>query len=774
MIAPLLAFVAGATVLQSLPQLPPAGILLTGLPLWLIGRSFTGRVRWVGVVLLALLFGLGWAGLRAHWRMADRLAPEWEGREIELRGVVAELPQPTERGVRLRLDVEQVWPDRAIIPGHIQLSDYQPARRDMWRAGQRWLIRARLRQPHATHAPHTFDAERWMLQQGIRATGTVRSARLADDLVWRPAYLLHRLRDQLRRSMLATLGPRPYAGLVTALVMGDQQAIPAAQWTIFARTGLTHLVSISGLHITLVAAMVAASVHWLWRRRAARLLRLPARKAGLLAGMLAAAGYALLAGYSVPTQRTLYMLLIAGWALWSGRSLSIWQILCLALAGVVLLDPWAVLAPGFWLSFGAVAWLIRAELGRLQPASALRRWAGAQWAVTLGLAPALLLLFQQLPLISPLANAWAIPLIGTLATPLCLLGALLPPLLPLAHGLIELTMQPMVWLAGWPQLQWQQAAPPHWSLGLALPAIVWLTQPRGWPARWLALPALLPLCWPSVESVPPGEFRLSMLDVGQGTAVVVQTARHTLLYDTGPAFGRDSDSGIRIVLPWLRGEGLAQLDGLVLSHDDADHTGGAASVLNERPPRWLLHTLPDRHPLLAGGAHPVRCQAGRQWQWDGVVFQALAPVESDAAGPPYKDNDLSCVIRIVAGCGKVLLTGDIERRAEQWLLQHRPDALAAEVLLVPHHGSKTSSGRDFIDAVAARHALVSAGYRNRFGHPRADVLQRYLDTGATIHRTDLHGTVGLSCGAHGWQVSRSREQQARYWQAGHSDPSGAD
>lgn len=755
------AFILGVVLLQQQPQLWPSGSLLALLPLCLLASSLPQRLRPGAYLLLALALGFGWANLRAQLRLADSLPTIWEGRDISVITVVAELPQAIERGQRLRLDVEQTLTPGVVVPHRVQVNDYAGNR--VYQPGQRWRFELRLKRPHASLNPHTFDAESWMLQQNIRATGQIRSAQLQQALVWRPAYLIDRCRSLLRQHMLATLGQRPYAGLVVALSIGDQGAIPAAQWQVFARTGLTHLVSISGLHVTLVASLVALLAGRLWRHDPQRLLRLPQRKLMLLAGGVTALIYSLLAGFSIPTQRTLYMLAIAGVALWSGKTLSIWRVLLLVAAVVVMIDPWAVLAPGFWLSFGAVACLIWASQYRLQTPHWLRQWGRLQWMLLLGMAPALLLLFQQLPLASPLANGLAIPLIGTLATPLCLLGIVIPPLLLLAHWLIEWCMWPINWLASWPQIVWEQATPPLWTVWLAAPGIIWLTLPRGWPQRWLGLLLLLPMLFTPRSAPAPGQLRLSMLDVGQGTALVLQTSHHALLYDTGPAFTREADSGNRIILPWLRGEGITQLDGLILSHDDSDHTGGAHSLLQQTTPGWLLHSLPTAHPLLKPLRSTVlRCQAGQSWQWDGVNFRVLWPDSATVANPAIKDNDRSCLIRVDAACGSVLLTGDLERPAEQQLLEQAAP-LRAGVLLVPHHGSKTSSSADFIAAVAPRLALVSAGYRNRFGHPRSDVLQRYLQQQVRIVRTDYDGATELWCQHQSWHWQTQRQRAPRYW-----------
>ena len=752
------AFIAGVVLLQQQAQLWPAGILLALPPPLLLARALPDRVRSGAYLLLALAVGFGWANLRAHWRMADTLPSAWEERDIDVIAVVTDLPQAQQRGQRLRLDIEKTLTAGVHVPRRVQVNDYAEAR--VYQPGQRWRMTLRLKRPHATLNPHTFDAESWMLQQNIRATGQIRHAQLLQALVWHPAYLVDRLRLLLRQRMLATLQQRPYAGLVVALSIGDQSGIPQQQWQVFARTGLTHLVSISGLHVTLVAGLVAMLAGRCWRHRPQRLLWLPTRKLMLLCGALTALLYSLLAGFSIPTQRTLYMLAIAGWAMWSGRQLSIWRVWLLAAAVVLLFDPWAVLALGFWLSFGAVGCLLWASQHRLGKPHWLRQWFQLQWLLMLGMAPALLWLFQQLPLVSPLANALAIPLIGSIATPLCLLGIVLPPVLLLAHWLIDVSLIPINWLAEWPPLLWQQATPPAWSLLLASAGILWLSLPRGWPMRSLGGLLLLPMLLPGNQPPASGQLRLTMLDIGQGTALMLQTAHHNLLYDTGPAFGT-SDSGSRIILPWLRGEGLTRLDGLVLSHDDNDHTGGAASLLQQIKPGWLLHSLPEAHPLLTlRPAQSLRCQAGQSWQWDGVRFEVLWPDVATIANPAIKDNDRSCVIRVDAACGSVLLTGDLERAGEQQLLAQ---PLRADVLLVPHHGSKTSSSQTFIDAVQPKLALVSAGYRNRFGHPRADVLQRYLDSGARIIRSDSSGAVTLRCQPGGWQTEALRDTARRYW-----------
>jgi len=538
-----------------------------------------------------------------------------------------------------------------------------------------------------------------------------------------------------------------------------------ADWDVLLRTGTNHLMSISGLHVTMVASLGYALVHLLWRRIPFLTLGCPARRAAALAGLVTACGYALLAGFAVPTQRTLYMLAVIAFALWQGRAVAVSLVLSWALFVVVLIDPWAVLAPGFWLSFGAVALLVYAGNARLEQPHWLEEAARAQWAVTLGLAPMLLVLFQQASVISPLANAWAIPLVSLVVTPLTLAGAVLPvdALLWMAHEAIAYCMAALAWMAGFAQAVWQQPAPPAWSLPLAMLGVAWLLLPRGFPLRWLGLLTLLPLILLKPEPLAQASLRLIVLDVGQGTAVVARTARHVLLYDTGPRFSADADSGSRIILPYLRGEGLDALDGMVISHDDNDHAGGARSVLTGLAPVWMLSGLPPGHALQAlyPGMRP--CRAGQQWQWDGVRFEMLYPGEDDAGNLREADNNRSCVLKITTPHGSVLLPGDIESSAERRLLERLPDQLPADVLIVPHHGSLTSSTPDFVSAVNPRHAVFTAGYRNRFRHPRPQVMQRYQSQGSALLRSDRDGALLFEFSGNAVLMRSWRAERARYW-----------
>jgi competence protein ComEC len=777
-----LAFAGGIWLLQQQAELPSstwlagsgAGVLLmlTGC-VWLQRSALMTR-RLVAVALLAfagVATGFVWAAGFGHLRLADELDASIEGRDMELTGVVAGLPQALERGMRFEFDVEQAKPG---VPPHISLAWYRS--RDAAdddaspliavRAGERWHFTVRLKRPHGNLNPHGFDYEAWLFERGIRATGYVRprSAERIDAQVWRPAYMVEMLREAIRDRFRTALPDAPYAGILIALAIGDQQAIDAELWQTFARTGITHLMSISGLHITMFAGVTYAMINWLWRRSARLPLWVPAQHAAALGGFFAAFFYCLLAGFAVPAQRTLYMLGVVAAARLSGRELAASRVLLVALMLVLLLDPWAVLAAGFWLSFGAVALLFHIGSGRLGPAHWLVEWGRAQWAVTLGMLPALLALFQQFSLVSPLANAVAIPLVSFVITPLVLAGTLpfLDPLLSLAHLITAWLMAFIDWLAGLPLAMWQQAAPPAWSVLLALAGGFWLLLPRGFPARWLGLLAFLPL----LTVVPPrplaGEAAITVLDVGQGLAVHVQTATHDLLFDAGPAFSADADSGNRIIAPYLRAMGVRGLDVVVISHADKDHEGGAASVLAALPVAILKASLPFEHSLSAQPVPQEPCTDGDGWIWDGVRFDMLHP---GAEPLSRKTNDVSCVLRVKAGGRSMLLTSDIEAVSEKAILKRYPLNLGADVMTVPHHGSRTSSIPEFITAVAARDVIFPVGYRNQFGHPKDDVVARYVQSGARLHRTDVDGAVSVGVGRAGITFQHERQERRRYWHA---------
>nr|MBP6766123.1 DNA internalization-related competence protein ComEC/Rec2 [Rubrivivax sp.] len=568
------------------------------------------------------------------------------------------------------------------------------------------------------------------------------------------------------------------AGMLAALVVGDQAGIERDDWDVFRATGIAHLVSISGLHVTMFAWLAAAAIGRLWRLQPRLMLALPAPVAGRWGGLLLAAAYALLAGWGVPAQRTVWMLATVAVLRSLGLRWPVPAVLLAAACVVTALDPWALLQPGFWLSFVAVGLLVASEPVQgersLPPGwwprlrQTLRAGLRAQVVATVGLAPLSLVFFQQVSVVGFVANLVAIPLVTLLITPLALLGVALPPLWTLAAALVQGLTALLHFLAGLPGAVWMAAAAPPWAVAAGLLGGLLAVSPLPPRLRWLALPLVLPLLAPPVPRPAPGQFEAVVADIGQGTAVLVRTARHLLVYDAGPSYSREADAGLRVLLPLLRARGEPQIDLLMISHKDVDHVGGAATLAAGLPVRQLASSLAADHPLRALGLPHQPCQAGQRWAWDGVQFEVLHPLpqDLDEAGKP---NTLSCVLRVQGATGapglkgtarSLLLTGDIEAAQEQALLARNPQALHSDVLLVPHHGSRTSSTPSFLQAVQPRVAVVQAGYRSRYGHPAPQVMARYQASGIEVVRSDECGAWSLAADG---TAQCHRQVARRYW-----------
>jgi competence protein ComEC len=557
--------------------------------------------------------------------------------------------------------------------------------------------------------------------------------------------------------------------------------VSQSDWDVFNRTGVGHLISISGLHITMIAGLFALLSHWLWQHsfftRAQLPLLCPAHKVAALAGLLAAFSYVALAGFGIPAQRTLLMIAVVTLSLLLHRIVTVSQILLTALLVVLLFDPWSVLWPGFWLSFVAIGCILFACAGR---AEELRQSSEAgvkkhlqsawrtQWAVTLGLLPLGFAWFAQTSLISPLANAVAIPVVSFVITPLSLVASVLPApfasgLLNAAHAVTAWLAEGLAWLSSTKLAVWTAPQPDWGVFALAMIGTVWMLAPRGWPLRWVGVLLWLPMLL-AKPAAPERGFWLTAFDIGQGNALLVETANHRLIYDTGPAFSLEADGGSRVLLPYLRARGIHHLDGVMISHSDADHSGGARSLWEGVKIEWFSSSLFFDHPLLMKAPRHEPC-AGQHWVWDEVEFDVLHPHADHLQNSTFSPNARSCTLRIRYRGRTVLLTGDIEAPQERALLdrawQSRED-LKADVLLAPHHGSGTSSTNEFLQAVHPSVALFQVGYRNRYRHPKQEIVQRYRDRGILPLRTDQSGAIRMEVDADiRWTTYRCQRQ--RYW-----------
>ncbi|MFB9127339.1 DNA internalization-related competence protein ComEC/Rec2 [Paraburkholderia dipogonis] len=797
-------------------------------------RSFVG---WSAVWCAAMCAGFGYAAIRADMRLAVSLPNAWEGRDIEVVGSIKGLPSRDENGARSLFDVESAEAPIDAFPRVIQLSWIaEDAPPPLLEPGSRWRLAVRLKRPHGNANFGVRDAEATLLARNVRATGYVSAPAHAVRLPGRArgvGVTVDRWRAALRERIDAVLADAPHRGIVVALAIGAQDEVSAADWLLMRGTGTSHLVAISGLHIGFVAGLASWLAGAVWRRSGwigrNWPLRLPAQIVAVTGGALFAALHAALAGFNVPAQRALWMAGVVALAFIGGRNVPRSVVLAWALGLVLVVDPWAVVSAGFWLSFCAVAAILYAMSGRphvqdheqhrdetaedgaaasrlsrlviglrrhLPDAGArLRSAAQVQFAVTIALAPLTVYWFAQIPLIGPLANAFAIPWVSLLVTPAVLAGVALPAPFDAyawhgAHALLDLLTVGLQALSGPAWTLWRLPQPDAWTLAAAAVGVLWCLAPRGWPLRWAAPLTWLPLLLPAPSGPPHGSFRLTALDVGQGTSVLVETAHHTLLFDTGPG-PESTHAGERVVVPFLQARGVTALDTLIVSHADSDHSGGAPAVLDAIEVHQMVAALAPSNALWSNarqrGADTLPCAAGQRWQWDGVEFAMLWP---DAGPLQGKPNAHCCVLRVstlpTAASPSIshtqtapprmtaLLTADIEAPVERVLLARDRGALRAQVLVVPHHGSKTSSTEPFLDSIDPLIALFQVGYRNRFHHPNAGVFERYKARRIELGRSDADGAVRVEVNPSGEisdaagssatvTLERYRDTQRRYW-----------
>lgn len=725
------------------------------------------------VCLVAAACAWACTGWRAAVFQSHAMPAQWEGRDVRVQGVISALPQGVERGVRLQLNVERAWAAHGPalnvpLPQRIALTWYGAVPQQGLQAGQRWECTVRLKAPHGERNPHSMDWELWLWSQGIQATGYVRQ--LPGDAA--PQWLaqtgqapLAQWRGHVLGRMQAPAGAsareRASWGVVQALVTGAQSRIEQSDWQLFRDTGVAHLVSISGLHITMFAWLAMAVVHRLWRRSVRCCLWLPAPVAAAWAGWWLALLYAVFSGWGIPAQRTMGMLLVVVLLRAQGRAWPWPWVWLLVLTAVVVWDPWSLLQAGFWLSFVAVGVLFAAQPG--EAAGPVRGWRQAgqrlvreQWAVGLALAPLTLLLFGQVSVVGMLVNLWAIPWVTLVVTPLSMLGTVVPVFWDWAAQGVTAMVWVLEHMADWPVAVLYFAQPPWWAALAGVLGCLWLVMPLGWRWRMLGLPWIVPLLWWQAAPAAWGQFELLALDVGQGSAVLLRTQQHSLLFDAGPRWSEHTDAGARTVVPVLRALGV-QLTAQMISHADSDHAGGALSVQQAFPhAQWR-------------GAGGLPCARGQSWTWDGVQFDVLHPLQAMSQAAPARTNASSCVLMVQSQTGaRALLTGDIESAQEEALLQAGVD-LRADVVLVPHHGSTTSSSKAWIQAVQPSIAIAQAGYRNRFGHPAASVVQRYTSQGVRWVATP-------ACGAATWASAQpdvllcERVQRRRYWMSTATPP----
>ena len=749
MIGHALAFLCGDFALQQFTQLPTF--------MWLVAigaiACIMARLRYF--YGLFFLLGFLWSSGFAHYQLSEQLSSSLEGELVKLTGEISSLPDQNTQ----RANFELTLTDNTLnLPRKIQLAWYKPSA--ILHAGEIWTFSAKLKRNHSNFNLGSQDFERWQFTQGIGASGTV-SANPTPLLIKSPSIIhINQWRETIGNQLTARYGNTLSVALLKALTIGDDNGLSPAQWDIFRITGTTHLIVISGSHIALVAGLI----YWLTLKLCARLpiFRYSPPQIAAIASILTAITYASLAGFVIPTKRAVIMLGIVMIAGFYQRQISHLHSLALAILGILILNPLALLSIGFWLSFLAVVLIMYRVDGRLKSKSNWQAGVDIQLSVSIGLSPLILLFFQQVSLISPLVNFVAVPIVELFLVPFALI--LVPlvfaaPLMAdtlffLLDSLLTYFMQALEWSSTLPFATLNHPQPSHFAFGLSCLGLLWLFAPRGIPNRALGLILNLPLIFPTAAKLNEGEAIVTLLDVGQGLSVSVKTQNHWLLYDTGAKFLGGGDMGKNVILPFLNHQNVKKLDMLVISHGDNDHIGGADTLLKNLPVDQIVTSVPDKFD----GKNAIYCHAPQSWQWDGVSFDLLSPVDK------FDDsNNNSCVLKIQTPSGSVLLTGDIEAKAEQWLSRNAPEQLRSTILIAPHHGSKTSSTQPFIDAIHPDTILIPNGYRNQFNHPSNEVIARYRDMNIPYLTSANDGAITVSLKNNHFTLSNLRSTDGKYW-----------
>ncbi|MBS0289446.1 MAG: DNA internalization-related competence protein ComEC/Rec2 [Proteobacteria bacterium] len=723
----------GLNCFSTLPQLQNIVVLITSILGLAVLFLFVSKQKLIllSSMLFAICVGFCWAFYCAQQKMW-RLPQEDILKPITFCGTVTGVMRSFSNTLRFEVRLHRYQENTITQPIKVRLYVTDLLLKD---SDQICGI-AQLKPNWHLSNPGSFDQEKQLFSEGIVATGKLLHVH---EIKKSNKISIHRLREKLIDRMDEIIGDKPYLGVIQATTLGIYHKVTPLQWQLFQTTGTVHAIAISGMHISFVALLCGGWITLLVKRFPKLTNRMPAKYYGAIFGLIGAWIYAALAGFSIPTQRALMMIVVAGIALFKGQPLLSWHALALAWLGIFIVDPLAILQIGFWLSFGCVGALIYGA-SHLPEKPAWRKWILPQWIVFIGLLPWCLLFFHQIPLLSPIANIIVLPVIDLLIIPACLLGLILSCISKSLAGMVwsiaEYALECVGWilsqLSNMPFNMWQQGDVPWMYLLFGFFASLGLLAPKGILGKqWLWL-GFLPMLFYQGKRPLHAEFYFTLLDVGQGLAAVIQTRHHTLLYDAGPEFGKNNDAGRSVIIPFFLTQHIKRLDKVVISHGDLDHRGGLRS-LDKWPIEDILSS--ETHRLSRSSR---RCIGGEQWEWDGVTFLILNPLDEvkehayqhqEASAVYKKRNNISCVLKVTTGDQSVLLTGDIEKGAESLLLKRSKADLKSTVLVVPHHGSLTSSSEEFIKAVSPKYALFPVGMNNRYGFPKQTILARYQAMG---------------------------------------------
>lgn len=731
-------FLSGIMLLQNFSSLPSIKWAYTFFVTAFMGLLYKPISRYMKLPAIFII-GFSWCVIYAHWQSTWVLPADLEGKTIKITGFIADIPTPSEHRTSFLFSLNKIESENKIlhVKGFLHLSWQDPKQQLI--VGDQWKFSAHLKKIHGTSNPGGFDYEAWSLQEGIRANGYIYhdEGKLLTSHWYH--YPLIRMRQWMYSKIKMAVPCSNTSSWIAALALGIRNEVTVEGWKILRNTGTNHLMAIAGLHIGFMCGFIYAVVNKVWRSMPILCLRFPAQHAGGLAAVLMAVIYSMLAGFSLPTQRACFMVVIFFLISLFRRQVVIWHVWSLTLISVLVFNPLNVLTESFWLSFGAVALIIFAMSGRLAPTGLWWKWGRIQWVLTFGLIPLSLWFFQEFSCVSILANLIAIPWVGFLIVPCIFLGMFVllfsmkygSWILMWADKLLIILWKFLTYLSSLSWAVWYHTIPNLFMLLLACISVVVLLVPVGFPGRWFGLLGLMVIFLYQPLKPAFGEAWLTLLDVGQGLSTVIQTQNHIAVFDTGPHLSDEFDMGESVVTPFLHTLEAKKIDMMIISHADNDHSGGAQAVIHNFP----VINIKTSSPALF--SHADYCLQHQSWKWDGIDFTFLYPTK-DQLG---LDNDSSCVLKISTPYHTILLPGDIEKLSEKYLVAQLKPELKVDILIAPHHGSKTSASKDFVKSVHPNIILFPVGYRNRYHFPNPKVINQYKEMGTEMYDSVNSGAI---------------------------------
>ncbi|MFV2060672.1 MAG: DNA internalization-related competence protein ComEC/Rec2 [Gammaproteobacteria bacterium] len=774
-----IAFLTGIITLSFQSQLFPLAISYSFIllsPLLLFKKRY---------ITLAFCFSAGfiWATVVAQNTLQNKIASELEGKDIVVTGIISSLPEQINRRTKFELSVNTVTYNNRNYssPKKITLNWYGKSPKLI--PNDKWQLVVRLKKPNGYQNPGGFDYEAWIFQNGIDAKGYVRKNNLNKLLdVNQSSFSFTRMRYSIKQKLEATVAPK-YRPIILALLIGDKSEINNDQWRVFRKTGTSHLIAISGLHIGLIAALVFFISRWLWGYYSIGVEIIPSPKVAAILAIISAVIYSGMAGFSLPTQRALIMLCVIMISILLDVRAQSWKTLAIALLLVLIFSPFAVMNPGFWLSFFAVAVILyfsKSTKFNNKLVSSLYSWGLIQLVIAIGLLPFVLLFFKESSIISPIANLVIVPVFSFIIVPLVFIAGCLVFIFPFLSKIffsIVIFILDKVWFfleylseLNFASFQINYLTVSAFLLACIGVGLVFL--PKKFPTKYLAPVFFIPIFFSKITPPDFGTAKITLLDVGQGLSAVIQTQRHTLVYDTGPRYSESFNTGRTVVIPFLKISGISKVDTIIISHGDNDHIGGLKSIIESIEVDSILTSVTTKVKSRIRKNKKIsieNCYNDNQWLWDGIKFQIIHPgIDSE-----LKNNNASCVLKVSTIAEEsdsakqtysILLTGDIEAEAESEIIDNDTHNIKSNIVIAPHHGSKTSSTEEFVTRINPDYVLYPVGYRNRYQFPTDVVSQRYRSQGVAEYSTSEYGAISFDLNASKLKKPELyRVSQRRFW-----------